>query len=214
MKIAAVLLALSAIGCGGAIAASSRDATQSAVATLDDATSKKQLEDLATATVKAAKDEAFNVDTTARARALAQALAAELRAEVLGLKGQLLDASLRSQIRALIRAAIDEALGPVTSKELVALREDVFGAGLGQDIDNARPHVIAVADGVVADVQAQIAKASADVKTQADVEIAKYKSLAEVFAAVGLVLLVAVGLVVHELRVHRRELLAIIKEKS
>lgn len=177
LRVALVVLALSLLGCGGAIAASAHDATQSVLATFDAAASKKEIDDVATSAGAAAgtamRDEALSPETTARLNALA----AVLRAELVATRDQVLDATLRAelrqmrdallvgldaQVRVIVRAAVDEALSGVTVAELGAMREQMVGAPLRADLDAA-----------TADLRTQLTTVRAD----ADAEVARYRVL-------------------------------------
>lgn len=195
----AVKLSCFACGCNGGVGAPVRDATSTAVLTLDSPASKQELDDaaksLATSATDAARDEALSDATTAKLRALLRQLIADLHAEL----SRIL-ADLQAQAPKIVRDSVDESLNAQTLSELAAAREELVGAPLRADLD-------ALVDEAAAKIRAKELIAESDAGKLAE----KWKMIAAGFSLTAIFLLGAVLFMLHELKAHRADLLKLLK---
>lgn len=210
MKRALLALCLFASGCAPYVHDLSQVSATGYVDGFTSDDSKKKLGGLATSVVGDARDKALDDDTTKRLQVLVDAMGASLRTNLLKTRDDLLDATLRAEIDAevarlsdelqdLVRALVDEALGHDTLVRAGMLREELVGAPLRADVDALAPHLSAA-------LQASLDRVKAD----ADAEASKYKAVAIGLGAGAFAMLVALGVVLHESRAHRKAIEALL----
>ncbi len=219
--VALMLCACFCVSCASYVKGTASTAATTAVSTVTDPQSKKELDALVTSVVDTARDQALGPDTQAKLTALVQALgaqlqvlvktlAAELRAELLSTRDAALDWTLHDQVGKLREELLGEETRRLLAKllaDLLAdagpLREQLVGAPLRQDADALLADVGPRLDALV---QSALSKARAD----ADAEIAKYKLL---LAAAGLVLVGVLVVAVFLVRSHRKIIDALLAQQ-
>jgi len=182
------------LGCGATFTAWGHEA---AVGAIDALTSPDAGAALATVGAEAAKAAA----SAARDEALGQATDADVQRILAGAGAtareqadDLVTLDLRPRLLQTVRLVIDEALDEVTLREISALREQIAGQPLQQDlnalIDAAAPHLTKAVQQSIAGALVPIQVDVNQAKAAADAEAAKWKPIA-IGLAVGAALLIA-----------------------
>jgi hypothetical protein len=212
-------------GCGSYFTGIGQNAAAGAVngATSNDATNK--LSGLTTAATKAARDEALGPTTDADLKKLIADLDPELQKVITDTGtttraqlNTLITQALQEKVQKALRLSIDEALGAKTMTEANALREELVGPPLQKDldaiIDSVAPHL---AQAVQQAVQSSLAPLQTDVtsiKSQADLEAAKWKPIAIGFGVGTGILLICLVLAVYVVRSHHQVIQTLVRERK
>lgn len=169
-------------GCAGGVANVVHDATQSGVSTLDSPVDKAELDDiarsLAATGATAARDVVLSPETTARVDALETRVVTRAQATLVATERVVL-ADLEARAPGIVQAVIDRLTSPENVEKLLAIldevRERFAGAPLRADIAAAA---------------AEARQQAAQVRADADAEIAKYRWAVWAMGVMSLLLLV------------------------
>jgi len=163
---------------------------------------------VAKAAASAARDEVLGFETDEDVARLVAVAGVSARAEV----DDLVTQDLRPRLRQTIRLVIDEALGGATLREVAALREELAGPPLRQDvgalIDAMGPHLTQVAQAAVAGALGPVQTDVTQAKVAADAEAAKWKPIAIGLAVGAALLLACLALAVRLIGHHTRTIAA------
>jgi preprotein translocase subunit SecF len=188
----------------------SAGATQSAVNTLTTPQEQQKLADLTskvaasstTAALQAAKAELLSDDTEQKLQKITDVFIADFRQQLTATRDQILDTQLQAEIdklrdellgeqtraliKQLVRQTLDEALGPATQTELAAMRENLVGAPLRQNLNDDIANISPALQKAIHDA---LQTSVATIKSDAGSEVDKYKGYA-IGLGVGAVALV------------------------
>jgi hypothetical protein len=201
-------------GCAGALTNLGHDVSQGAFNTITSDAGASELSGLTKDIVASARDEALGPETNKQMQLLLSDANKTIEAELTKLLEM-----VRQQLRLVIREAIDEALGEKTIQEIGAMREQLAGAPLREDLRLAIEGITPELDqAFVSAVNASVSpiKTQAELlKEQADAEAVKWKPIAlgfvigSAFLLIGLILGLVL-FVLHE-RSHRKIIEALTK---
>ena len=214
-----LLLALGLCGCGSTyFTGLGHDAAQGALNAVTSDAAKKQLSGLSTAATKAARDEALGPTTDAELQKLVLSTGKTTRAQVDELVAGLITEALQAKLKQTVRQAIDEAFGKTTLKEAAALREELVGTPLQQDLDHlidaAAPRLAKAVQQAVQASVAPLTKDANQLKTEADQEAAKWRPVAIGFAVGAGILLICLIFSAFVILNHRRVIEALAKQRA
>jgi hypothetical protein len=208
MRSIVLFLALLFCGCSPYFTGVGHDLTAGAMQEATSTASKKALTELTVSAMQGARNEALGTTTQADLKALTSGLGDDIRAQLNGL----ITAELTTQLRQLIRTLIDEALGVTTLQEVGALREELVGTALQQDIDAI---ITSEVPKLTQSLQHNIKVSLAPIETTADNDLAKWKPIAIGFAiGSGLLLICMVIGLVLVLRSHQKVLEAVMRREK
>jgi hypothetical protein len=199
------LLLLPLTGCGAYYTASGHAVAAGALDDLTSPAADAKYAEAATITTRAAavaaRTELLGPETNAASAALVKSIGAAAQTEVSGVIRAAGD-SARTQLR----LVMDEALGAAALKEIAALREQLVGAPLQNDlnttIDSAAPHLTAA-------VSQALTKITLPVQAAADAEANKWRPIATAFAVGCGLLFVCLGFAGWLIREHQKTIRSI-----
>jgi hypothetical protein len=161
-------------GCAGPLTNLGKDVATGITNSITSDAGSTELSTLTTELVASARNEALGPETKAQIQVLLAGAGDTANAEI-----QAILAPLKGQLQAIIRGAIDEALDEKTMEEVGALREQIVGAPLRNDLQLA---VNGLTPQIDQAVQSAINASVAPLKATADAEATKWKPIALGFA--------------------------------